>query len=117
MDSILIKIKESVNVDATDDSFDQQILLPINGCIFKLRQLGFSIPPTFEVVDDKQTWQEGFGDYPDSLPAIKQYMRDTTRLEFDPPTSSFAIAAIKDRIHETEWRLNTQVEGGTTNGC
>lgn len=112
MESILETVKRSVNIDPTDDSFDAEILLSINMSIFKLKQLGITVDSSTEIKDNTSTWMETFGDNVNEIAAIKNYMRINARLEFDPPTSSFAITALNEQKLELEWRLNLQVEGG-----
>ena len=108
-DSILDTVKTSVNIDPMDSSFDQEILLSINMSIFKLAQLGINVNVEQEVTDRTTKWVDKFSNNTKELSAIKTYLRINARLEFDPPSSSFAITALNEQKRETEWRLHTQV--------
>lgn len=110
MNSILDTIKDSVNVPLDEDCFDHQICTAINAVFFKLNQIGLDIDTSLEITDNSVTWQTAFPKYIELIPAIKTFVRDTVRLEFDPPTSSFAVQAIDSRIKEALWRLNTYVD-------
>lgn len=112
MNKVLETVKQSVNVDTADTSFDAELLLSINMTIFKLHQLGVDVDQSFEVTDDVTTWEDLFYNNKNELGAIKTYFKINARLEFDPPASSFAVSALQEQKREIEWRLNTNIEGG-----
>ena len=104
-DSIFSSVKKVVGLLGDDGSFDEDILLHINSVVSTLRQLGLSIPADFYVRDDVQTWQNLLGEFRD-LDLVKSYMVMKVRLMFDPPSSSFGLASMKEMITELEWRIN-----------
>ena len=104
-DSIFSSVKKVVGLLGDDGSFDEDILLHINSVISTLRQLGLSIPADFYVRDDVQTWQDLLGEFRD-LDLVKSYMTMKVRLMFDPPSSSFGLASMKEMVAELEWRIN-----------
>ena len=104
-DSIFNSVKKVVGLLGDDGSFDEDILLHINSVVSTLRQLGLSIPADFYVRDDVQTWQNLLGEFRD-LDLVKSYMTMKVRLMFDPPSSSFGLASMKEMVTELEWRIN-----------
>ena len=104
-DSIFNSVKKVVGLLGDDGSFDEDILLHINSVVSTLRQLGLSIPADFYVRDDVQTWQNLLGEFRD-LDLVKSYMTMKVRLMFDPPSSSFGLASMKEMVKEFEWRIN-----------
>ena len=63
----------------------------------------------FAIEDDTAVWDDFLaGDV--KLNSVKMYVYLRVRLAFDPPTTSYHIAAINDQIRELEWRLNTYRE-------
>lgn len=113
--SILTTTKKLCGIEEVDTSFDDDIVVFINGVLFTLNQIGVGPPEGFAITDKNDKWTDLIGDRKD-LEGVKTYIYNKTRLVFDPPQSSFLLQAIKDQITELEWRLNIQVEGGTTNG-
>ena len=104
-DSIFSSVKKVVGLLGDDGSFDEDVLLHINSVVSTLRQLGLSIPADFYVRDDVQTWQNLLGEFRD-LDLVKSYMVMKVRLMFDPPSSSFGLASMKEMVTELEWRIN-----------
>lgn len=117
-DSILDSVKVNLGIEENDPTFDRELITYINGVFTKLTQLG--IGPTLEKprtigykIEDKDD------DWMDFLPttmlleSVKTFMYLSVRLVFDPPTTSYGIAAMKEQIAEHEWRLNVQREEAT----
>jgi hypothetical protein len=61
------------------------------------------------IEDAEDTWDAFLGTDL-NLNAVKTYTYLRVRLLFDPPTTSYHIAAIKEQIQELEWRLNVYRE-------
>ena len=108
--SILDTVKKSLGLDSAYDAFDSDILLHINGVFFTLNQLGVGPIDGFSIDDNSITWDDYLGSTDKNLSVVKQYVFLRVKLLFDPPTTSFAIDAIKKQIDELEWRLNVYVE-------
>lgn len=113
--SILTTTKKLCGIEETDTSFDDDIIVFINGVLFTLNQVGVGPAEGFSISDKNAKWTDLVGERKD-LDGVKTYIYLKTRLMFDPPQSSFLVDAIKDQIKEFEWRLNIQAEGGTTDG-
>lgn len=110
--SVLQSVKKLLGIAPTITDFDPDVIASINACIFSLKQLGVEPIDNNVVCDVETTFQDLFGEEdPDAdIAAIKQYMYCRTRLIFDPPQASSLLQAIKDQIHELEWRLRQSVE-------
>lgn len=108
-DSILESTKKVLNLSTDYDVFDQDVIMHINSALGTLNQLGIGPSQGFMIENDNATWTAFLeGDL--RLNSVKTYVYLRVRLLFDPPGTSFAIAAIQDQIKELEWRLNAQRE-------
>lgn len=108
-DSILTGTKKVLGIAEDYEYFDPDILLHINSVFSTLTQLGVGPPDGFRI-EDKSTLWVAYTDSDNRLNAAKTYVYLRVRLLFDPPTSSFAVASMKEQIKELEWRLNTAIE-------
>ncbi|ALY08693.1 hypothetical protein SEA_GOCRAZY_5 [Arthrobacter phage GoCrazy] len=116
-DSILKTTKKALNLPADYTAFDQDIIMHINSVFFTLEQLGLGpVGGGFTITGDEETWADYMGI--DKYNAVRSYMYLQVRILFDPPTSSFALEALKQQAKEWEWRLNVYIESkpkGVTN--
>lgn len=103
--SILEDVKKVVGVDRDYDVFDQDLILYINGAFATLHQLGVGPEDGFTVTTPADEWTSFVTDEP-ILNMVKPFVSFTVRLAFDPPTTSFAIDAIKKTIEEYVWRFS-----------
>lgn len=109
-DSILTTTKKALGISADYTAFDPDIIMHINSVFSTLNQLGVGPAVTFMIMDDTETWSEFIGTNQD-INSVKTYMYLRVRLYFDPPATSFALAAMEKQIEELGWRLNVQGEG------
>lgn len=115
---ILQDTKKILGISPDDDSFDLDVITHINSALSNIAQLGIAVPGGFSVnPENNSTWEElGIGSMElgeNTTPVYTQvktlvYLR--TRLAFDPPTSSYLIAALERQIQEHEWRLSAMWE-------
>ncbi len=104
IDSILTSVKKMLGVDESDDNFDEELIMYINGSLMVMTQLGVGPTEGFFITSVKNTWSELLGDRTDlNLVLGDVYLR--TRLIFDPPTNSFLVASIDRQIVEYDWRI------------
>ena len=109
--SILNTIKKALGLDPSYDVFDTDIVMHINSTFATLNKLGVGPEEGFSIEDDSATWQDFLGLVEtNKLLSVKSYMYLKVRLLFDPPTTSFAIDAMKKNAEEYEWRLNVQTD-------
>jgi hypothetical protein len=103
-DSILDSTKKAIGLGADYDVFDPDILMHINSVFETLRQLGVGPQEGFTVEDSQTTWNT-FLEEPRLLNPARQYVFYKVRLAFDPPPTSFHVAAIEKQIAELEFRM------------
>lgn len=104
-DSILNSTKKALGIDAAYTAFDVDILMHINTTFATLNQLGIGPDDGFAITDASTTWDTYLeGDLKKNM--AKTYMYMKVRMLFDPPTTSYLIAAWEKQILEYEWRLN-----------
>lgn len=110
MDSILISTKKLSNVSESCPHFDDQIVAYINSVFFVLKQLGVGPAAGFVITDESEIWSDFLPDDIVLREATKAYMSAKVRLQFDPPSNSAHLEALKSTIAEYEWRANAEVE-------
>lgn len=104
--SILKSTKEILSVSQDDDSFDLSIITHINSAFSTLHQLGVGPEEGFAIEDDVAEWENFLAD-PVQLNQAKTCVYLRVRLLFDPPTTSFLLAAMQKQLEECDWRINT----------
>lgn len=108
-ESILQSVKKTLNLPADYDAFDQDVIIHINSVFSTLNQLGVGPSDGFMIEDEGKSWSQFIGADP-RLNHVKTYVYLRVRLLFDPPSTGFHVAAMKEQIQELEWRLNVQRE-------
>lgn len=109
-DSILTSTKKVLGIDESYTHFDIDVTMHINSVFNTLTDLGIGPEEGFMITDKSAKWVDFLGD-DKNLNSVKTYVSLRVRLLFDPPTTSFAIAAQQEQIKELEWRLNARREG------
>lgn len=105
-ESILESIKQVLQIEPGYDVYDLDILMHINTGFTELWQLGVGDLNEAFYVEDKDTkWSAFIGDIP-NIQSVKTYMSMYVRLKFDPPSTSYAIAAMERQLEEIKFRLN-----------
>lgn len=112
-DVIMDDIKRILLIPEDYNVFDLNVLIGVNSVFSTLQQLGVGPKEAFIILDGTETWTEFFGDTPEqkNLMAVKTYVGLRVKILFDPPTTSFALDALKEQCKELEWRLQVQAEG------
>jgi hypothetical protein len=119
--SILISTKKILGIAEDYTVFDLDIITHINTAFSTLTQLGVGPANGFMIEDETTVWSDFITDYPtgqyeapsgDDLQynSVKSYVFLKVRQLFDPPTTSYLIAATEKQIQELEWRLNVHRE-------
>ena len=109
-DSILDTTKKVLGIEQPYTIFDTDIIMHINSVFTILTQLGVGPDEGFMIEDNTKTWSNFIGEVK-IINAVKSYMYLRVRHLFDPPATSFAIAANEKQYAEFEWRLNVIMEG------
>jgi len=108
-DKILDDIKLDLGLPDDYDVFDPTVRRHINSALGRLASLGIGPPQGFRVVAGTETWDQFLGDRTD-MDDVKSFVFLHTKLLFDPPATSFHIAAIEQQIQKLEWTLNVKRE-------
>jgi hypothetical protein len=105
-DSILTSVKKALGIDESYTAFDPEITMHINSVFSTLNQIGVGPQNGFQIEDATPTWDDLLAGEA-RLNMVKTWTYSKVRLIFDPPTTSFAIAAHQDIIKELEYRIYT----------
>jgi len=108
--SILNSTKKVLGIDPSYTAFDQDILTHINAVLSTLGQLGFGPVDPLYVQDEEPVWTDFEAD-PLLLNHIRTYVYLKVRMYFDPPATSFVLAAMEKQAEELEFRLSLAREG------
>jgi|SRR5580765_2774787 hypothetical protein len=108
-ESILISTKKVLGIAEDYTVFDLDILTHINTALSTLTQLGIGPAEGFMISDDTAVWTDFIAD-DIQYNSVKSYVFLRVRQLFDPPTTSYLIAAFDRQIEELEWRLNVHRE-------
>ena len=104
--SILDSVKKVIGMDPDYTAFDEDVIMHINAKFSELYSLGVG-PKTvaFEIEGKNATWAD-FLQGKTNINMVKTYVCMSVRLIFDPPPTSFGIAAVQKEIEQMGWRLN-----------
>jgi hypothetical protein len=103
-ESILISTKKILGLAPEFKAFDFDVMTHINSALATLTQLGVGPVQGFAIEDETAEWGDLLGHDP-NLNSAKSYVFAKTKLLFDPPPTSFAIASFEKQIQEMEVRL------------
>lgn len=107
--SIADDIKLDLGLPPDYDVFDPTVIRHINTAFSRATQLGLGPEQGFKLRTGTETWEEFIGDFED-LDAVKGYIFLRVKLLFDPPATSFHIAAVEKQLEELTWTLSEAVE-------
>ena len=108
-DSILESIKTQLGLDADYTPFDAELIVHINSAIMTLEQLGVCKTPGFFIGSAIDIWSDLLKSDV-NLAATKTYLYLQIKQVFDPPSTSFALDALKRQAEQYEWRLMVQAD-------
>lgn len=109
-DSILLSIREAIELEGDEEEFNNDLILHINSMLNFLTQCGVGPENGFAINGDTEKWSDFISE--DRFNMVKSYMVLKTRVLFDPPASSFVLSAWNEQIAEIEWRLKEEAEEG-----
>lgn len=109
-DSILDTIKEGIDIDPSDTSFDSRVITCANTVFQILYRLGVN-RRGYHIESDKETWADYIGnEY--NLSSIKSFMILKVKEMFDPSTLSTVAEANRRVLGELESSIIMEVEHG-----
>lgn len=107
--SILKTIRTSLGILPDFTDFDPELIVAINSALMAVSQLGIGPDGGLSISDDTAIWADLF-DGVTNIEAVKSYIFVKCRLEFDPPGTSFLMAAYNTQLTELAWRLMVEVD-------
>lgn len=113
LDSILLSVKKLIGgIDASEDSFDADIIVHINTVFNELNTLGVGPKNGFSIKDETAKWSDFIEDM-SKFEMVKTYVVLNVKILFDASSmASSVIEAINKQIAKIEWLLNVTAEGG-----
>lgn len=108
-DSILDSVKKVLGIPPEHTAFDIDVAMHINSTLSTLHQLGVGPEEGFEVTGSDETWSAFVNDVT-LVNLVKTYVYLKVKLIFDPPPTSFGIAAAERQITEHESRISIMRE-------
>lgn len=109
--SILRSVKRNLGLELEYNAFDAEVSMHVNSALSTLSQLGFGPIGGFAIEDSTATWAQFFVGSVAELSQIKTYVYLNVRNLFDPPTTSYVMAAFASQIQELTSRLSMLREG------
>jgi hypothetical protein len=106
---ILKTIRTQLGILPDFKDFDPELLVAINSALMAVSQLGIGPDGGFSISDDTADWADLF-DGVSNIEAVKSYIFMKCKLEFDPPGTSFLIAAYERQLSELAFRLMIEVD-------
>lgn len=104
-ESILDSVKLLLGIDPTYEAFDQSIIMHINSAFMTLWQIGVGPTNCFAIKDKSTIWSEFTTDN-NALGIVKTYVAKRVRINWDAPTSTVVLEALKAEIAQDEWRMS-----------
>lgn len=108
-ESILTSTKKILGLEEDYTAYDPDIIMNINAALSTLTQIGVGPTEGFMIEDATAVWSL-LGSDIRVISACKQFVYLSVRAVFDPPSSSYAVQAMKEQIGEQLWRINTLME-------
>lgn len=109
--TIVDDIKLDLGLPPDYDVFDPSVIRHINSAFSRATQLGLGPAQGFRITTGAETWDEFLGDF-ENLDGAKAFVFLRVKLLFDPPATSFHIAAVEKQIEELSWTLCEAAERG-----
>jgi hypothetical protein len=111
-ESILKSTKKVLNIGIDDPTFDLDVLTHINSAFSTLNDLGVGAEIGFTVEDDTAVWEDFLLGEENQVQRnyVKTFVLLSVRLVFDPPATSYVLAALQKQLEEITWRLNVKRE-------
>lgn len=107
--TILESIKKLLGAESID-SFDENLIMFINGALNVLTQNGIGDKKGFSIKTGEETWEDFItNDHIELYELCKEFVYLKVRLVFDPPTGS-VLDYYQKQIQEDLWRIREQAE-------
>jgi len=110
-DSILKTTKKLLGIPSSSTVFDLDVTLYINSAFSELNSLRIGPEGGFRIEDDQATWTDYLDGDEATRDSVKTLVALMVKLEWDPPSSSYAIDSMRKQIDMHQWRLSMAMEG------
>lgn len=107
--SILDSTKKLLGFESEYTAYDVDITIFVNSAFSTLKDMGIGPETGFLIVDNSALWSD-YISRQDLLGMVQHYVYLSTRLVFDPPTTSFGISAIEKMLEQFSWRILVAAE-------
>lgn len=109
MRNVLNTVKRLVGgIDEENKIYDVDLLLLSNSVLLELAQNGVKFKT--RRITEETTWDDLL-DSKSLESDVAAYISQKVKIEFDPPSNSFVIDAMKKNMDEALWRINFEMEG------
>lgn len=106
--TILSSVKKLVGIAPEDMSFDEDLIIHINGVLNSLTQMGVGPSEGFIVEDGSETWGDFIGENKKLL-MVKEYVGLKVKQIFDPGSNSLKDS-MENRLNELSFRISIEIE-------
>lgn len=103
--SILTSTKKILGIAEEYTVFDLDIITHLNAAFVILWQCGLGPSGGFMIEDETTDWDD-YVPNQGSLNLIKTFVFLKVKILFDPPTTSFLLAALEKQADEYIWRIS-----------
>ena len=107
--SILADVRSACSLEATDTSFDHQLIPLINTQLMMAHQFGIGTSG-FKITGPSEIWADWLGEEGENLQAVKTWLGYSVLLMFDPPDNGTVLKSYQDQIAKMEWMLKEKSE-------
>lgn len=103
--AVIDDLRTVLGVEPSCTEFDNEILIHANSALMTLGQIADANIP--EITADTN-WSDICNI--ELYQAVRTWLMLEVRIAFDPPATSFALSALKDKATELLWRLEAEWE-------
>ena len=111
MESILTSIKKMLGIPVEEQAFDTTIIININSALLEINLIGAGPEDPVQIDGSETDWSLF---EPSARALVQNLVYLHVKLIFDPPPTSFGIAAIKGQIESMSWKLNVVGDKGVS---
>jgi hypothetical protein len=104
-ESILTSVKKVLGIAEDYTEFDADVTMHINSILGTLTQIGIGPEGGYAITGATETWFDFVGNNP-KFKMVQSYVYIRVRLLFDPPATSYLIAAFEKNAEELFGRLS-----------
>lgn len=112
MSKIIEDVLTTLGGSVEDIEYSKDVKMYVNSKIAKLKQNGCSALVDGFRIDEDTEWSDIFTCSSTITYLIINYIHDSVRYSFDPPSNGNVLKALKEELTELEWRIKNDPEYG-----